>query len=906
MQKLTPEEWRKVFELLDQALDVPAVERDAWLAALDGDAAPLKDALIDLLQKHTTHESSAFLRELPNFTQLDGATPNAAAGATVGAQIGPYRLVRELGRGGMGTVWLAERVDGTFKRSVALKLPHLAWVGGLAERMARERNILAGLEHPNIARLYDAGFDDLGRPFMAMEYVEGKPIDKYCIEHQLSTRQRLELILQVAHAVTHAHGRLVVHRDLKPANILVTPQGSVRLLDFGIATLLAVESPDERSRSHTAVRALTPDYASPEQITGEPIGTATDGYSLAVICYELLTGRRPYRLKRDTVAEAQRVIAEVDALSASDAADNKQVARELRGDLDAILNRALKKEPTERYATVDAFAQDIERYLHGVPVQARPDSRMYRVRKFIARHRAGAFATLAVVIAVVAGTSVAVWQAREARAQARQSEIERDTARRAAAREAAVRVYITRLFRASAADKSRETTTAKDMLDKSAQRVLHEYRDDPQLVGKVVETLADLYGALEDVEGQVPLLEGFLAQAGPEADPESVAVARQKLAAVELARGNIPKAAELLDQSEAFWKRDSQRYADLILEGLLVRGQLQRAQNDLDGSITTYELAVRARTLRSGLNNRETATLYNSLAISYQNANRPDDALKAYQRALAIHQALGSSEEVEALVTRANMGALALRSGRLAEAQPLLHTAYEKQRALSGDSAAVAAAMGLYGAARTAQGQYDDAIAVLQQAVDIGIRFTGESSPLAVQNRLFLADALRAGGRYDAAQTLYSTNLRLTQKQFGPAHIFVQRILLGQARLDHARGAEAKALDELDDVIPRLRKLGVPGRVTVALGLTTYGDALLSLGRAKEAIVPLTEALTIRESSLWNESWEIAEAQLLLGEARVKSGDAGGHALITQARSTLNKQLGPVHALTKRAAANLD
>ena len=285
MQKIGPEDWKQMFELLDTALDLPPAERDTWVDTLDGNYERLKPALRELLNKHATR-GDAFLRDLPQFTSVTGISVSPISMPEPGNVVGCYRLIRELGRGGMGSVWLAERADGAFKRTVALKLPHVTWIGGLAERMARERDILATLEHPNIARLYDAGVDELGRPFMAMEYVEGQSIDRYCTERQLTIDQILPLILQVARAVAHAHARLVVHRDLKPGNILVTADGSVRLLDFGVAKLLETQTGEQ---TQFAARAFTPDYAAPEQINGGPIGTAADVYSLGVVSYRLLT-----------------------------------------------------------------------------------------------------------------------------------------------------------------------------------------------------------------------------------------------------------------------------------------------------------------------------------------------------------------------------------------------------------------------------------------------------------------------------------------------------------------------------------------------------------------------------------------------------------------------------------------
>src|SRR6185503_4595794 len=356
---------REIFELLGAALELPASERHAWLETLDA-TAESKATLRELLAKQT----DAFLRDLPKFTQADAQSGRTGTALQPSDHVGPYRLLRTLGSGGMGSVWLSDRADGAFKRTVALKLPHTSWSGVWAERLARERDILATLEHPNIARLYDAGVDELGRPFMAMEYVDGVPIDRYCRDQQASLRECLQLVVQVAAALAHDHARLVVHRDLKPGNILVSTDGNVHLLDFGIAKLLEAE-PSDSPLTQLTGRALTLDYASPEQIRGQPISTASDVYSLAVVAYELLTGARPDRLKQQSAPELERAISELDPLAASEAAQDPLRKRQLRGDLDAILNKAMKKDPRERYATADAFAQDINRFLSAVPVQAR-------------------------------------------------------------------------------------------------------------------------------------------------------------------------------------------------------------------------------------------------------------------------------------------------------------------------------------------------------------------------------------------------------------------------------------------------------------------------------------------------------------------------------------------------------
>ncbi len=415
------EAWAELDQLLEKALDLPAPLRAGWIEALAPRFDELKPRLRGLLLRGSGIETDDFLNRLPQFDVGDWMPPGVRVDQP-GDRIGPYRLVRELGGGGMGTVWLAERTDGLINRPVALKLPHGAWKrAGLAERLAREREILATLNHPNVARLYDAGLTPDGQPYLALEYVDGRPIDEYCRDGELDVRARLRLFAQVAAAVAYAHGKLIVHRDLKPSNILVTTDGQVRLLDFGIAKLLEEDRTKETRLTEVSGRALTPDYASPEQILGEPLTIASDVYSLGVILYELLAGTRPYKLKRDSRGALEDAILQADPALPSAVADN-QDRKALCGDLDTIVLKALKKSPDERYLTVHAFADDIDRYLDGRPVLARPDSARYRLGKFIARHRWPVAAAAGAMLAILVGAGAALWQAQRATAERERAE----------------------------------------------------------------------------------------------------------------------------------------------------------------------------------------------------------------------------------------------------------------------------------------------------------------------------------------------------------------------------------------------------------------------------------------------------------------------------------------------------
>ena len=415
---LTSDQLKTLDRLLQQALDLPEAERSRWLDTLPPEDATLAAILrAQLGAPAFGKETGELLGELPRLPQ---AAEGAWAEHRSGERVGPYRLVRPLGKGGMGTVWLAGRDDGTMTREVALKLPHRHLLDrGLVERMGRERDILAALNHDHIARLYDAGIDEHGTPYLALEHVEGTPIDAYCAAHGVGLEGRVRLLLQVAQAVAHAHASLVVHRDLKPRNVLVTvvdDAARVKLLDFGVAKLLAPTA--DADLTFFLGAALTPDYASPEQLLDQPLTTATDVYSLGVVMYEIVTGEKPYKLKRQAAAALAEAIANADIVRPSRrlaAQGKRREAQRVAGDLDAVVLKALRHDPRQRYPTAAALTEELERFLAHRPVLAQPDRWSYRARRFVRRNALAVGAGTAIASALVIGTAIALWQAREAR-----------------------------------------------------------------------------------------------------------------------------------------------------------------------------------------------------------------------------------------------------------------------------------------------------------------------------------------------------------------------------------------------------------------------------------------------------------------------------------------------------------
>ncbi len=491
--ELGPGDWEALRELLQAALEMEPENRSEWIESLGPEKDDFKPRLRALLSHAGNSSSAAILDTPPKF----GPEPLAAAGELDGRRngdlVGPYRLLRILGQGGMGNVWLAERDDMLQRRQVALKLPRVMTDRAqLAERLAREREILAGLNHPNIARLYDAGIAADSQPYLALEYVEGECIDVYCSRKQLDMSDRLRLFLQVVRAIAYAHASLVVHRDLKPGNMMVTDTGEVRLLDFGIAKLLEHGSSKETQFTRMTGRVLTPDYAAPEQISGKTVTTAADVYALGVVLFELLTGVRPYRLKRDSQAALEEAIVQSEVVRPSTAVTVPALRRRLRGDLDTIVLKALKKEPSERYATANALAEDIERYLARQPVLAQPDKRSYRLRKFIARNRLAVAAASSVFIAILAGSGVSIWQAREARIGQQRAE--------------EVKNFIESIFRDADPFSSGAEPTVKGLLKQAEDRLIGRFARQPSLRVELLTTLASAYIGINEFESAENLL----------------------------------------------------------------------------------------------------------------------------------------------------------------------------------------------------------------------------------------------------------------------------------------------------------------------------------------------------------------------------------------------------------------
>src|SRR5690606_37311382 len=632
---LTPDRWQRIDDIFAQALDEPPERRLEWLArACEGDAE-LYDAVSRLLAKLPAAEAELG-ESLTDYAETvlaervgeASGEPHDSA-LPLDGRVGAYRLVEEIGRGGMGTVYLAERDDAEFEKRVALKLVKRGMdTDDILLRFRYERQILASLEHPNIARLYDGGAAPDGRPYLVMEYIEGVPITRYCDENRLSIDARLRLFAGVCRAVQFAHQNLVVHRDIKPSNILVQPDGTVKLLDFGIAKLLDRTAAGPAPETRVDVRIFTPEYAAPEQLTGEaPVTTATDVYSLGVLLFELLTGRRPDRAQEAALPGAALGRALAGAADTAERAGRLEEAarqrgttperlrRRLRGDLESIVSTALEREPARRYASAGELLADVERHLAGFPVEARGPSIRYRAALFVRRHRVGVGAAALVVLSLVGGLGAAVWQAgRAAR--------ERDQARLERARAEQVSGFVLGLFEAAdpLTDERLDTLRARDLIERGVDRVRTQLADQPDVKAGTLATLANVYMHLGLYAQAQELFDEVLATAHP-----SSGLARERaLALAYLAQlagwrgdyvaGDSLGAMVLAAYAEHGWEQDT-LYANALSWRGIALGMLGRTE---EAEAHHAEALALARQWEPG-GGKHYSNLLNNIATYYAN-----------------------------------------------------------------------------------------------------------------------------------------------------------------------------------------------------------------------------------------------------------------------------------------------
>ncbi len=906
---MSPERWSRIKELFHAVVEEVPDRRAPILGKACKDDPALQAEVESLL---AAHQSDPEFIERP--LTREQADP---AGTPTGRQVGPYRLVRTIAAGGMGVVCLAVRADDAYRKQVAVKLLRTdrflgdtARQADLHRRFQIERQALANLDHPNIARLLDGGTMDDGAPYLVMDFIEGQPIDEYCDTGGLSVRERLELVQTVCTAVQYAHQRLVIHRDLKPSNILVTPEGVPKLLDFGIAKLLDPEFTVAGNPTATALQPMTPEYASPEQVRGERVTTASDVYSLGVVLYELLTGHLPYPLTDKPPHEVARLICEQEperpstavlrvesrltrdgsrwlsltpeSVSSSREGQPDRLQRRLAGDMDMILLKALRKEPERRYPSIEQFSEDIRRHLVGLPVMARPDTFTYRATKFVQRHRVGVALGLLVMGSLLVGAVGTAWQARVARQ-------ERDEAQRAKITEAEQRQNAeANLRRAEQAENNAQVKA------RTAESVTEFLVDLFKASDPFGET--DRAGQVADVTAQELLHQGAQRIAKELKDqPETRAAVQTAMGRVYLSRGLYDRADELLSETlETRVGLLTERHLDTAVSQLDL-GSLRRLQGRYREAEVLLRQALDTRQALLGDDHADVAQSLAGLAAVLHKINRFDEAEVLFRRAVAIYRQQPDEHDGLPKILSDFADMLEVQ-GNYAEAESLFGEALALVRARFGeDHPRVAVTLGRLARLRASRGDFKEAAALHRKVIDILRVHLGNRHPLLAAKLVDLGTALVKNGQYSEAEHHYREALEVYGAASGEESPRVAIALDSLAFTVAKQGRSAEAEPLYREALTMHRRVHGDRHMETARCLTNLAE-LLNLKHPAEAESMFAEALSINREIFGNEHIQVANALIGLAVAMEAQGRPNAaEPLHREALAIQRKLLSPHH-----------
>ena len=837
---MDPQRWLRLRTWLDRGLDLDVPEHAAFVDALPADDADLRDDLRRLLAEHARTDARAWEDPVAlAATRLVGAAPTERDDdqARVGEHIGPYLLLGLIGAGGMGAVYRAERKIQRFTHRVALKVMRQGMTSpAMRERFERERQILAGLVHPNIGTLFEGGETPEGQPYYTMEYVEGVPITDYCRERNLPLERRVALLIDVAMALSHAHQSLVVHRDIKPSNILVTADGRVKLLDFGIAKLVGVEDAD----THAAFGPMTPEYAAPEQFHNASITVATDVYQFGVLCFRLLTGNLPYRAKvSDGLAWAQAVSVEepqslaraLDAAHAWKAAPNlPRLRRQLSGDLDAIVRKALAKTPAARYRSIDAMGADLDAFLRGAPVGARAPNAAYLLLRFVQRHSYAVVAGALAALLLLGATVFSLRAAHDARLHAHRAEV--------ANRFLLTALDITDVFSGA----NRGDYSLSEVIERAVVQARSALRDEPEVRADVLSQLslalqhrgkldAALSAAAEAYE---------LRMAAVDSEPVELAVVSQQLASLEIEMGRLDDASRHLDDTVRELERAGDQQHKMI-QAHTSQGKLASLRGDAEASLRLYRQVLALRQALPGDNSADIAMDYGNLGTGLFNLSRFGESRDAYAQAVEIARARLGPQHARTAFLECNLAATLTQLAELDAASALLDHADATLRP-AGTSAMPSAASTDHVRASINLYRGDHARAL--QYADAALAQMRSASPVSVAGTLIVRGRIQlALGDTDAAQR----SLRESEALF-----------VDNGRSDHARRWYAHGLlgaaaadAQLDDAIRALTQPGRPTGFELADLYAYAGTAARRRGDGAAALDAHRRAAALLQQTGW-------------------------------------------------------
>jgi serine/threonine protein kinase/Tfp pilus assembly protein PilF len=863
--------------LFDRALDMDAAARAALLEALQRDdpaqAAELRELLAlavdesDALQPR----QAATARWQALFEGLPDTGEDSLEAQT---EIGVWRPLRVLGRGGMGTVYLAERHEGGFRQQGALKRVHADVDSDeFLQRFAQERQILASLNHPGIARLLDGGRDREGRPYLVMEYVEGEPLDRHCDAQRLDIGQRVALFLQVANAIGHAHRNLVAHRDLKPSNILVAADGTVKLLDFGIAKVLSDDVHGAQPLTRTALRMFTPEYATPEQVLGETAAAAADIYQLGLLLYELLSGHRAHRVQgftqraleeaicRTPVAAASTRIGDGDedrALCALRDTTPAALRRKLRGDLDNILLKALRKEPERRYISAGELVDDLERWRQGLPVRARPETFRYLAGKFVRRHvwAVGAAATIVLLLAGYAVTATL---------QSRALERERDRARAEALKAQQVQALVLRLFEGADPEASGGVQmSARELLDRGWVEIERELEGQPDVQAVMLDTVGEAYRKLGEYQRARPLQDRALTIArglGP-TQPQLLARALRNRGRLHSDAGDYAAGETLLREALGMQREAKTQNPLAIAEILTDLGLLNNRRGDRDAAEALYRESLDLRRRVLGAEHPLVAANLDSLgALRRQHADYPG-AEALFGQALAIYRKRLPPTHPQLAGNLSNLAIVHADQGDLAEAERLYREALTLLRASLGERhPSVAIVMNNLAKVLHSKRDFAGARSLLEGALAIRRQALGERHEMVALNLNDLGLLAFENDALDVAEDYY----RQALAAYEPEHPWRSATVFNLAHVHEARGDYAAAERGYRDALLAQRAHYGPEHDRVGTDLLRLGIVLHKQGRLEPAETAIREALAIFRKRLPDGHPRQASAALAMG-----------------------------------------
>jgi tetratricopeptide (TPR) repeat protein len=875
------DDWVDVEPYLDQALELSGTERDAYVDRVSLEQPGIAVALRELLADRDELDSKGFLEE-PVMALTDISL--------VGQQVGAYTIDSLIGRGGMGEVWLALRSDGRFEGKFAIKFLDSYAASPLAlDRFRREGRLLARLSHPHIARLIDAGVTSAARPYLVLEYIDGERIDSYCDSHSLGTEARVRLLLDVLSALAHAHSNLVVHRDLKPSNVLVTGHGVAKLLDFGIGKLLPETDGDAGSTStRLEDSALTPEYAAPEQFLGEPASTATDVYQLGVLMFVLLAGRLPLATQGTTRAERIKVTLDAEPLrlSAAAASDARSA---LRGDLDAIVSKALRKLPQERYATAAALADDLKRYLGNEPVAARANLLGYRMRKFVRRYRGAVIGTSAAILALIAAAGFALFQMREA-------QIQRDLSQ-AQAKRAEVQAEFVTLMMSTVGDKP---ATAEQLLDAGRQLLDKHYGNDPRFRATAMLNLSARYADLGLTTKAHAAMENADALAHQLNDPMLIAGSQCALGESELDLGRTDAAVAGVAAGRAALLSVPNADPRIVEDCAVAEADLTDAQGNPRAATQIAERALALLEQMGETHDMRYPSLLTRISDFYKEAGDTRRGFEFGERALAAFENNGLGDTDQSMTAMHNMASSLSGVG---EAKAACAREQQVISRLQTAGRTIITAMAVFhgscflkaGDAATALSWFDKGLKAAQDENDASLQ---------MHARVFRARALIELQRFDEAATELDGVAALSKQSVAKGGIAATRGQIVRAQLLLAQGRPEDARRMLDPMLPELREPNGRQRTLLPGALMGSIKAAMAQKRYPEAIDLANELLKeqVRRARNPAMSADVGEASLLLALAKQAIGDQNGmHEAARQAAISLTAGLGADNARTREA-----